>query len=340
MHAAREHILSRLSSSSEPVSGDVLAGELQLSRAGVWKHIQNLRRQGADIVAKAGRGYVLNAEVFSPGTLQTRLQGKLIGREIRILDETDSTNRQAMLAAEQGADEGLVIFAKRQSQGRGRLGRTWHTLPEALACSVLLRPALPPEKVPQLSLLTAVALHEALSTHAPDLRIKWPNDLLYHGAKLAGILTEMRAEPGRVHAVVLGFGVNLYAPADGWPEDIRQSKIGNMDTSVEASIETSGNTLAATDLASISSAPFSRLELAAAILNALDEWYHRYLEQGFEPVHQAWWQAHAASGQKVRVHDGNDYIEGIASALDADGALLLQTANGLRRIIAGDLELM
>ncbi|MDX8407308.1 MAG: biotin--[acetyl-CoA-carboxylase] ligase [Mariprofundaceae bacterium] len=334
MHAAREHILSRLSSSSEPVSGDVLAGELQLSRAGVWKHIQSLRRQGADIVAMAGRGYVLNAEVFSPGTLQARLQSKLIGREIRILEETDSTNRQAMLAAEQDADEGLVIFARRQSHGRGRLGRTWHTLPEALACSVLLRPALPPEKVPQLSLLTAVALHQALSALAPDLRIKWPNDLLFHGAKLAGILTEMRAEPGRVHAVVLGFGINLYAPADGWPADIRQAEIGN------SGARPPGSTHAATDLASISSAPFSRLELAATILNALDEWYHRYLEQGFAPVHQAWWQAHAASGQKVRVHDGSDYIEGIATALDADGALLLQTAHGTRRIMAGDLELM
>ncbi len=319
MHAAREHILKRLSSSHEPVSGDVLAAELHLSRAGVWKHIQSLRQQGAEIIARSGQGYVLNAEVFSACTLKAHLHSGVIGRDIRILDETDSTNRQAMLEAEQGASEGLVIFARHQSAGRGRLGRTWHTLPEALACSVLLRPSLPPEKVPQLSLLTAVALHEALSALAPELRIKWPNDMLHHGAKLAGILTEMRAEPGQVHAVVLGFGINLYAPADGWPADIRQP---------------------VTDLASISGTSFSRIELAASILNALDSWYRRYLEEGFAPVHKAWWQAHAASGQSVRVHDGKHYIEGIASALDEDGAMLLQTPSGTQRIVAGDLELM
>ena len=319
MNKAREHILCRLSATRDPVSGDTLAAELSLSRAGVWKHIQSLRQQGADISARSGQGYVLNSEVFSTGTLRPLLTGQIVGRSIDTLDEIDSTNREAMRKAEQGADEGLVIFAERQSAGRGRLGRTWHTLPNSLACSVLLRPQLPPEKVPQLSLLTAVALHEALSSLAPDLRIKWPNDLLFHGAKVAGILTEMRAEPGRVHAVVLGFGINLSTPADGWPADISQS---------------------VTDLASICCQTVSRLELAASLLNALDHWYQRYMEQGFSPVHAAWWQAHAASGQAVRVHDGKAYIEGIASALDDDGAMLLNTSQGTKRIIAGDLELI
>jgi len=323
MNSARDHILGRLSGSTAPVSGDTLAAELNLSRTGVWKHIQVLRKQGADILAMSGRGYSLNSEIFSPVTLRPLLKGHIIGKgpssNIRILEETESTNRDAMREAELGAAEGLTIFAERQRSGRGRLGRTWHTMPDSLACSVLLRPKLPPEKVPQLSLLTAVALHEALSGLAPDIRIKWPNDLLYHGAKVAGILTEMRAEPGMAHAVVLGFGINLHAPSDGWPSDIRQ---------------------AATDLTTIAGRPFSRLELAAQVLNSLDAWYQKYLQHGFTPVHQAWWRAHAASGQQVRVHDGKTYIEGIASALDEDGAMLLDTKHGTRRIIAGDLELL
>jgi len=183
-----------------------------------------------------------------------------------------------------------------------------------------LPPDLPPEQVPQLSLLTAVALHEALSVYAPDLRIKWPNDLLFRGAKVAGILTEMRAEPGHVHAVVLGFGINLKAPVGGWPSDITQ---------------------AVTDMTTISAQPrISKLEIAVAVLEALDRWYDVYLSDGFAPLRVAWWQAHAASGGKVRVHHGNGYIEGIASALDEDGALLLQTSHGMERIIAGDLELL
>jgi len=319
MNQAREHILSRLAVSDNPLSGDILATELGLSRAGVWKHIQRLKQDGADIQAFGGQGYVLKSAVFSAAVLQTQLCTQRIGRKIILLDETGSTNQDIMQQAEAGADEGLVIFANQQRQGKGRLGRVWHTMPEALAGSVLLRPDLPPEQVPQLSLLTAVALHDALSVYVPDLRIKWPNDLLCHGAKLAGILTEMRAEPGHVHAVVLGFGINLKAPATGWPADITQ---------------------AAVDLATLSGQSPSKLEIARAVLQALDQWYDIYLTDGFAPVRKAWWQAHAASGDKVRVHHGRGYIEGIATALDDDGALLLQTPAGLQRIIAGDLELL
>ena len=318
MSEIREKILTRLEASSEPVSGDLLAQELGLSRTGIWKHIEQLRKSGADIVASSGQGYSLESEVFSSGPLAARCNGTRIGSRILILDETDSTNRDAMSEADKGADEGLAIFAHKQCAGKGRLGRRWHTVTDSLACSVLLRPDLPPEQVPQLSLLTAVALHDALSSFSPDIRIKWPNDILHRGAKLAGILTEMRAEPGRVHAVVLGFGINLSAPVDGWPSDITQK---------------------VTDLFSISSRKPSRLDVAASVLNALDYWYDIYLEKGFAPIHAAWWRAHAASGQQVRVFDGRNYIDGIAAALDEDGALLLETSRGTQRIIAGDLEL-
>jgi len=319
MNQAREHILTRLGMSSMPVSGDELAAELGLSRAGVWKHIQILKKAGIAIEAQPGKGYLLHEDVFSAGLVRTRLNANRIGRRIIMLEETGSTNRDAMQHAEAGAPEGLVIFANRQTSGRGRLGRTWHTMRESLAASVLLRPELPPEQVPQLSLLTAVALQEALSRYCPDIRIKWPNDLLCRGAKLAGILTEMRAEPGRVHAVVLGFGINLAAPADGWPADINKP---------------------ATDLASIAATKVRKTELAVALLQSLDAWYDIYLKDGFAPVRRAWWQAHAASGAKVSVYDGRDYIEGVATALDDDGALLLETATGTQRIIAGDLDLL
>jgi len=319
INPAREHILTRLGLSAMPVSGDELATELGLSRTGVWKHIQILKQHGADIQAHGGKGYMLKSEVFNAGLLQAKLSTQRIGQKILVLDETGSTNQDIMQQAEAGADEGLVIFANRQRHGKGRLGRVWHTMPESLAGSVLLQPDLPPEQVPQLSLLTAVALHDALAAYAPDIRIKWPNDVLFHGAKVAGILTEMRAEPGHVHAVVLGFGINLKAPKLGWPADITQ---------------------AATDIESIAGRHIAKLDIAAAVLNALDHWYGIYLRDGFAPVKAAWWQAHAASGDRVRVHNGRDYIEGIASALDDDGALLLQTAAGIERIIAGDLELL
>jgi len=316
----RQHILSRLSSASEAVSGDVLAQELGISRAAIWKHINTLRKQGADIQSHAGQGYQLCSDFFNATTLQTQcLKHQRIGKYIQHVDSLDSSNREAMRQAESGAKEGTVIFADKQSAGRGRLGRIWHTTGDALAFSIILRPPLSPEQVPQLSLLTAVALQQALSQYCHDIRIKWPNDLLINGAKVSGILTEMRAEPGLVHAVIVGIGINIKAPEQGWTSDISQT---------------------ATDLQSHHKQPISRLQCAVSVLKSMDQWYNTYLKDGFAPIREAWWQAHAASSQKVRVHDGKSYIEGIAQALDDDGALLLTTQHGTQRIIAGELELL
>jgi len=317
---SRQYILRRLSAASEALSGDVLAQELGISRAAVWKHIDALRKQGADIQSHAGQGYQLCNDFFSAVTLQAQCsEHRHIGKYIQYFDSLDSSNREAMRQAEAGAKEGTVIIAEQQSAGRGRLGRTWHTVGDALALSIILRPPLSPEQVPQLSLLTAVALQQALSQYCNDIRIKWPNDLLIHGAKVSGILTEMRAEPGLVHAVIVGIGINIKAPEHGWPQDILQTVI---------------------DLQSQHTKPISRLQCAASVLKSMDDWYVTYLKKGFAPIRDAWWQAHAASGQRVRVHDGKTYIEGIAQALDDDGALLLSTSNGIQRIIAGELELL
>ncbi|MDQ6967374.1 MAG: biotin--[acetyl-CoA-carboxylase] ligase [Mariprofundaceae bacterium] len=317
---SRQHILSRLSTSSGALSGDALAQELGISRAAIWKHVDALRKQGANIQSHAGQGYQLCTDFFSAATLQAQCSNlHRIGKHIQHFDSLDSSNREAMRQAEAGAKEGTVIVADQQSAGRGRLGRTWHTVGESLALSIILRPPLSPEKVSQLSLLTAVALQHALSQYCNNIRIKWPNDLLINGAKVSGILTEMRAEPGLVHAVIVGIGINIKAPEQGWPSDISQT---------------------VTDLESHHKKPISRLQCATSILKSMDQWYATYLQDGFAPIRAAWWQAHAASGQKVRVHDGKSYIEGVAQALDDDGALLLATQDGIQRIIAGELELL
>ncbi|MDX8394866.1 MAG: biotin--[acetyl-CoA-carboxylase] ligase [Mariprofundaceae bacterium] len=320
MNSKREQIVAHLIGQHSPVSGDFLAAELGLSRAGIWKHIQILRDQDFDIEAIHGRGYLLKSDVLSASLLHQRLHTKRLGKTCITLDKIDSTNAEIMRQADKGADEGLVVFAEQQTQGKGRMGRSWHTLGEdALALSLLLRPNISPQYVSQLSLVTAVAIQKALSVFADDIRIKWPNDLLYHGAKIAGILTEMRAEPGLVHAVVTGIGINIRAPKQGWPDDITQ---------------------AVTDLSTVAGKDICRMNVAQAIIEAMDETYDTYLAQGFDPIREQWWLAHAACNQPVRVHNGKEYIDGIAQDLDSDGALLLQTSHGLQRIITGDLELM
>ncbi len=321
MSHIRQQILDILSCQDGIVSGDRLAGKLSLSRTAVWKHIHHLKNQGIGIESVAGKGYRLTSDILNARAI-ARLAGTRnhIGRRITVVPHIDSTNAELLRQAEQGAESGQVLLTEQQTRGRGRLGRNWYSEPgQALTFSLLLRPSLPPEAIASLPLVIACAMHQALHDQLPELQLKWPNDLLWQGAKLGGILTEMRAEPGYVQAVVIGIGLNIRPPQQGWPDDLRQPAVA---------------------LHSIARQSAGRNHIAAQCLQALDESYALWLEQGFAPFRDYWWRFHAASDQRVRVYNGREYIEGLAKGLDHDGALLLQTGASLQRIVAGDLEVM
>jgi len=321
LHPTREALLHRLSTADDALSGEALAESLGISRTAVWKHVHALQQDGLDIRAERGRGYRLHDDVLVASRLSEALTGLRIGSRCLVVPELGSTNSELMrLATGEGgvAPDGTVLLAERQTRGRGRLQREWLTSGgNSLAMSILLRPDLAPTEISQLPLLTAIAVQQALKDLAP-LAIKWPNDILCGGRKIAGILTEMRAEPGAVHAVVIGIGINVRPPAGGWPEALHAI---------------------AGDLSSASGLNLNRMEVAIAVLRRFDALYNEYIEHGFAAVREAWWQAHAACGKPVRVHNGSSYVEGIAEALDTDGALLLRSGTQLTRIISGDLEM-
>ncbi|RMH61785.1 MAG: biotin--[acetyl-CoA-carboxylase] ligase [Zetaproteobacteria bacterium] len=325
MSHARQKLLDHLCRAQGVVSGDTLANALGISRSAVWKHVRALRKRGIMIDAVPGRGYHLRSDLLSAAAIAEWLrrehQVAHIGRHIEVVAETDSTNSELLRRAEQGAAHGLVLLAERQREGRGRLGRRWHSAPQAsLTFSILLRPELPPRRLLSLPLVVACALHEALHGWLPELSLKWPNDLLHRGAKLAGILVEMRAEPEQVHALVIGIGMNIRPPEQGWPEALRQP---------------------ATALHELMDGQKpSRNEIAARCLKGLDAAYERWRKDGFSPFREYWWRHHVASGQKVRVHHEGRYIEGIARGLSEDGALLLARGDGVHQVLAGDLEVI
>jgi len=261
---------------------------------------------------------MMSLNVSFPSQLEAAIQPLKHLHHLQCFETIDSTNREAMRQLEVGAASGTVIIADEQSAGRGRLGRVWHSMKDALSMSIILRPDVAPEKVSQLSLVTAVALHQALSHDTPDIRLKWPNDLLIHGAKVSGILTEMRMQWKQLDGVVIGLGVNIKKPPMGWPDDIEQD---------------------ATDLQSHAIQEVSRQSCAVSILQSLDHWYESYLQYGFAPIRKAWWQAHIASQKSVRVFDGKRYIQGIATGLDEDGALLLDVQGNIQRLMAGEVFL-
>jgi len=223
--------------------------------------------------------------------------------------------------ARDGVREGVAVFAEAQTKGRGRLGRKWISpARKGLWFSILLRPELRPQEATQLTVASATALRRAIAfaTGLPT-EIKWPNDIVIGGRKVAGILTELSAEPDRVRYVVLGIGVDVNLGAGEFPPELRK-----LATSLK--IE-SGRTMA-------------RAELAVAILRELDADYARLCGGGFAKLADEW-QAHCQTmGRQVTIQIGERKIRGRAESLDDAGALLLRTEHGhLEHVTGGDVTL-
>lgn len=318
-------ILSALrAEGSVGVSGAELSQQLGISRAAIWARIEELRQLGYEIEASPHLGYrlVSTPDVLHADDLLSRLgKTKVIGRDIRVFEQTTSTNDVIEKLARDGVKEGAVVFAESQTKGRGRLGRKWMSpARKGLWFSVLLRPNLRPQETTQLTVAAAAALWRAIHNETGlQPEIKWPNDLLLRGRKTAGILTELSAEVDRVKYVILGIGVDVNLSASEFPSELRK-----LATSLK--IETGK--------------PVSRPELATAILRELDHDYARICSGQFAAVADEWEQHCTTIGTNVAIHIGDRWVRGRAESLDADGALLLRTDHGhLERIIGGDVTL-
>jgi BirA family biotin operon repressor/biotin-[acetyl-CoA-carboxylase] ligase len=320
---SEELVLSFIAEAGDEfVSGEAISDKLGLTRAAVWKHVEALRAHGYRIDALPARGYRL-AEVpdrLTPLELRPLLNTHDVGQVLHWHEEIGSTNDRARELAEEGAEHGEVVIAEAQTAGRGRRGRGWSSPPRRnLYFSVVLRPDLPPARAPELTLVASVAICEALRQAGVEAGIKWPNDLHASGRKIAGILTELAAEPDRVSWVVLGIGVNVNARAEDFPEDVRAE---------------------ATSVLLERGQPAPRALLAAACFTALEEWTDRHAEEGFGPVAVAWRKRSVTLGREVVVKiEGRDIV-GTAEDIDETGALLVRTRAGLERILTGDVALL
>jgi BirA family transcriptional regulator, biotin operon repressor / biotin---[acetyl-CoA-carboxylase] ligase len=227
--------------------------------------------------------------------------------DIRTVNETRSTNDDVAALAREGAGEGVWLRAERQTGGKGRQGRTWVSPRGNLHAStfVRLRPDDPP--APTLALAAAVALHEVVAIYAPGVVIKWPNDLLFDGLKLAGILLERQNE-----AVVIGFGVNLGHHPEG--------------------LERPATSLGA--LAGMAPEPAAFAEILA---ENFARWLGRWRSEGVPPIRRAWLAAAHPLGTPLSTPEG----EGLFDGLDEGGSLRLRLADGSTRVIhAGDIFLI
>ena len=317
-----ELILGFLADGGEDfTSGEALSDKLGLSRTAVWKHVEALRGKGYRIDAQPARGYRLvdMPDRVSGLEISPLLSTHHLGQTIHFHESLPSTNTLAFQLAADGAEHGEVVITEQQTAGKGRRGRTWVSpAGKNLYFSAILRPELPPQRASELTLVAAVALAEELREAGADAQIKWPNDVLVEGRKVAGILTELSAEPDQVHFVVLGVGVNLNTGPEDWPAELADT---------------------ATSLARVTDERVHRALFTASLWNRLEEWLDLHHEVGFEPVRERWKELSCTVGQEVRVHTGRSELRGVAEDIDVDGALRVRTEGGkVERVLAGDVE--
>lgn len=303
---------------------DDVCRKLGLSPRELYEAVETLRAAGHDIAWMdhgASRGFVLRLQA-RPGLadLGSLLKTSFIGRNLVWQEEVGSTNDLARQLAEGGAPHGTVVVAGRQSAGRGRRGRTWVSLPgEHLYASVVLRPQLAAERAFEIVFTAALAAAEALEWAGVTPCVKWPNDLEVDDRKVAGILTELSDDGrGGVRHIVLGIGMNVNAPAEAIPEELRARA-----TSVQAA----------------AGVPVSCAHLAATLFERLEEWLVLARSLGFGGVLDSWRARSSTLGGEVRVLLGDGQaVAGVAEDVDESGALLVREASGrVQRILAGDV---
>ena len=291
-----------------------------MSAKAVVAEIAELEKLGYAIESHPHFGYRLigTPDRLTADDIKARLKTRLIGSEILVFEETASTNDVVEHLAKSGAREGLVVFAESQTRGRGRHGRAWASpRGKGLWFSVLLRPNLPIAAASRITVAASVAVAGALHQvcHV-DVRIRWPNDVIVNGRKLAGILTELRTEANGIQLAILGIGIDVNCQREDY-----SGELANIATSLE--LETGQ--------------AHDRVALAAQVLSALDECYHTALTS-FDSIVDEWAKLCTTLGKQIVVTMAKRRIEGFAQALDSDGALLVRKDNGqIERILGGDL---
>ncbi len=313
----QERIIQFLKEADSYISGEDMSAQLKISRAAVWKYIDQLRHDGYEITAVPHLGYKLEStpDKLIPHEIQFGLKTKVLGGHVVSFDTVTSTMDEAFRLGMDGAPEGTVVCAEAQSKGRGRLGRNWMSPKgKGIYCSIILRPKFAPAQMAQLTLMTAVALTEAvIKSTGVKPSIKWPNDLLVGQKKLAGILTELRAEMDQVKFVVIGVGLNVNAQIKELVPEATSLKIEAGDN-------------------------LHRVAVLQEILRSIEKWYGQLKKGQFDLVIEHWKKHSSTLKSRVKVSEPGGSIEGIAVDLDKDGGLLIRQDSGMVvKKMAGDV---
>ncbi|MDA3798495.1 MAG: biotin--[acetyl-CoA-carboxylase] ligase [Kiritimatiellae bacterium] len=316
-------LLKALKESNSWLSGTELSKSIGITRAGISKHVQALRKMGYEIETQTNKGirYIASPNKVLPDEIRPLIEeNSIVGSKFFFADEIDSTNKKASALAEDGTPDGTVVLAEKQTAGKGRLGRKWES-PEntGIYCSVVLRPQLALPETALITFIVAIAISEAIRECCPTLQtqIKWPNDILVNDKKIVGVLTEASAEMQHVNHVIVGFGINVNTYAEHLPPRF---------------------IFPASSLAVESKHDVDRVTLAALCLKQLDFWYNCLNNGGADKIVERWKKLSTMIGRAVVVEQINSKIEGTIEGVSKDGALLVKDKNKTHVMYSGDVK--
>lgn len=321
--STRENLLQYLKEKrGEWLSGESLSNRLRVSRAAVWKHIRKLREEGYTVESSSRKGYLLSKvpDLLLPDEIREGLDTTIFGRrEIFYHRETDSTSMRAKYLAAKGAPEGTMVVAEKQTSGRGRRGRRWFSpAGDGIYASIILRPSTPPAEASRITLMASVAAADALiSLTQLKVRIKWPNDILVNGKKMAGILTEISTGMEEIDYIILGIGINVNTLPENFPDEIKEKATSIL-------IETGKS--------------FSRVEVIRSYLKWCERYYDLLKKGRFEPVIGRWKELADIVGRRVTIYVMNRRYSGKVLNIDDDGTLILKdNQEKFHKILSGDV---
>jgi BirA family biotin operon repressor/biotin-[acetyl-CoA-carboxylase] ligase len=302
------------------VSGERLAESLKVSRMTVCNWVHGLQEQGMAIEVKPKIGYRLTQvpDLLLPQLIKRELRTKILGKSIYHYFQVKSTNDVAHQLAQKGVAEGALVLAEKQTQGRGRLGRSWFSEKGlGIYFSMILRPTLKPRYASILNLAAAVAVSKAIeSSCGLTTDIKWPNDVLINHKKCGGILTEMSGDIDQIKYIVIGIGINVNHLT--FPKSLQK---------VASSLLLEGGRR------------FSRIEIILALLKHFEDLYLDFQKRGKGVIFEQWTQRSSFSrGREVSVDLGDQKIHGTTLGLSEDGSLLVRLSSGqVENVMAGDV---
>ncbi|QLH06978.1 biotin--[acetyl-CoA-carboxylase] ligase [Nitrosopumilus ureiphilus] len=308
---------------TEYLSGQDLSDVLRISRVAIWKHIKKIQELGYTVESKQKLGYKLtsNSDALLPWEITSGLKTKKIGKKAYYFDSLDSTQSQAVKMSEDPINDGTIIIAAKQTEGKGRLGRKWISPKGGIWFSIILQPKFDISITTLFPIASSLALSYAIEkTFKITPELKWPNDLTIKGKKVAGMLVDVSLESNKIESLVLGVGINFDV-------DVKQ---------IEKTLKGTPNFYGVVSLSEQKKKVKPRI-LVQTFLAELEKIYELLNTKQTKDIISEWTKRSSTIGKKVELNTIEGKIKGDAIKIDDDGALIVSEKNKTSKVIAGDI---